>query len=57
MKKGTERHPNSQCRQCREQEPKVDGMEERVPIGVCRNTSTAAREKKERSVPGRDSGP
>ena len=31
----------------REQEPKVDGVEERVPTtGVCRNTSTAAKGEK-----------
>ena len=32
-------------------------MEERVPAGVYRNTSTAARVKKERIVLERDSGP
>ena len=37
-----------QCKQCtREQEPKVDGMVERVPDGVYKNTSTVARERKE----------
>ena len=40
-----------------EQEPKVDGMEERVPAGVRRNSSTAARVKKERIVLERGSGP
>ena len=30
------------------QEPRADGMEERVPAGLYRNTSTAARVKKER---------
>ena len=34
---GTEKHRNLQCKQCtREQEPKMDGMEERVPAGVYR---------------------
>ena len=32
-------------------------MEERVPAGVYRNTSTAERVKKERTVLERDSGP
>ena len=42
-KKGTEKHLNSQFKQCtREQERKVDGMEERVPARLYRNTSTAA---------------
>ena len=37
-KKGTEKHLNLQCKQCiTEQEPKVDGTEERVPVGVCRS--------------------
>ena len=37
-------HLNSQCKQCtREQGPKVDGPEERVPVGVYRNTSTVAK--------------
>ena len=50
-KKGTEKHLNLQCKQCtREQEPKVDGMAARVPAGVYRNTSTAARVQKERVV-------
>ena len=50
-KKGTEKHLNWQCKQCtREREPKVDGTEERVPAGVYRNASTAARETKERIV-------
>ena len=35
----------------------MDGTEERVPVGVYRNTSTAARVKKERIVLERDSGP
>ena len=57
-KKGTEKPLNLQCRQCtREQEPKVDGTEERVPVGVYGKTSTAARVKKERIVLERDSGP
>ena len=61
FEEGTEKHPNLQCKQCkqctREQEPKVEGKEEGVPAGVCRNTSTAARVKKERIVLERDSGP
>ena len=58
LKKGTEKHLNSQCKQCtRVQEPKVDGVEERLPIGAYRNTSTAARVKKERIVLERESGP
>ena len=57
-KKGTEKPLNSQRKQCaKEQEPQVDGMEERVPTGVCRHTSTAVRVKKERIVQERDSGP
>ena len=57
-KKGTGKHLNSRCKQCtREQEPKVDGTEERHPVGVYRNTSTAARVKKERIVLERGSGP
>ena len=35
----------------------MDGVEERVPTGVYRNTSTAARVKKERIVLERDRGP
>ena len=38
-------------------EPKVDGTEERVPVGVYRNISTVAKVKKERIVLERDSGP
>ena len=41
----------------REQEPKVDGVEERVPVGAYRSTSTAAKAKQERIVLERDSGP
>ena len=42
----------------REQEPKVDGMEEWVPTVVYRDTSTAVRVKKERIVlEERSSGP
>ena len=49
---------NSQCKHCkREQEPKVDGTEGRVPIGVYRNSSTAAKVTKVRIVLERDSGP
>ena len=56
--KGTEDHLSLQCKQCtREQEAKVDGTEERVPVGAYRNTSTAALVKKERIVLERDSGP
>ena len=44
-KKGTEKHLK--------QEPKVNGVDERVPAGVYRNTSTAARVKKERIVKGK----
>ena len=52
--KGTEKHLNSQCKQCtREQEPNVEW----VPVGVCRNTSAVARVKKERIVQERNSGP
>ena len=40
-----------------EQEPKVDGTEDRVPAGANRSTSTAERLKKERIVLERDSGP
>ena len=37
---------------------KVDGTEDRVPVGVYRNTSTVAEvKKKERIVLERDSGP
>ena len=44
--------------QCaREQEPKVDGVEERVPVGAYRSTSTAETVKKERIVLEKDSGP
>ena len=57
-KKGMEEHLNLHCKQCtREQEPKVDGTEERVPVGVYRSTSTAAKVKMERIVLERDSGP
>ena len=57
-KKGTEKHLNLQCKQCaREQEPKVDGTVERVPVGVYRSTSIAVRVKEERIVLARDSGP
>ena len=35
----------------------MDGVAERVPVGVHRNTSTAARVKKVRIVLERDSGP
>ena len=39
-------------------EAKVDGTEDRVPVGVYRNTSTVAEvKKKERIVLERDSGP
>ena len=55
-KKGTEKHPNLQCKQCtRESEPKADGMEEEVQVGACRNCSTVERVKKERIVLERDS--
>ena len=38
-KKGTEKHLILQCKQCtKEQEPKVDGVEERVPVGVHNRT-------------------
>ena len=57
-KKGAEKHLNLQCKQCtREQEGKVDGAEERVPVGAYRSTSTAAKVKKKRIVLERDSGP
>ena len=57
-KKGTGKHLNSQFKQCtREQEPEVDGTEERVPVGVYRSTATAAKVKKERIVLERDNGP
>ena len=50
-KMGTEKTLNSQCTQfTREHEPKVDGMDGRVPAAGYRNTSTAARVKKERIV-------
>ena len=45
--KGTEKHLNSQCKQCtREQGAQLDGTEERVPVGVYRNTSTVAKGEK-----------
>ena len=54
----TEKHLNSQCRQCtREQEPQVDGVEERVSIGAYRGTSTVERVRKERIVLERDRAP
>ena len=57
-KKGTEKHQNLQCKQCtREQEAKVDGTEERVPVEAYTRTSTAAKVKKERIVLESDSGP
>ena len=50
-KKGTEKHLNSQCKQCtRELWPKEDGTEARVPVGVYRNCSTVAKVTKERIV-------
>ena len=58
FEEGRGRHLNLQCRQCtREQEPNVDGTEDRVPVGAYRNTSTAAKMKKERIVLERDCGP
>ena len=47
---GTGKHPNLQCKQ-------VDGMEERVPVGVHRNTSTAERVNNGRVVLESDRGP
>ena len=45
-KKCTGTHLNSQCKQCaRKQERKVDGTEERIPVGVYRSTSTTVRWK------------
>ena len=41
----------------REQEAKVDGTEDRVPVGVYRNTSTAEKVTNERIVLARDCGP
>ena len=47
-----------QRKQCtREQEPKGDGTEERVLVGVYRNASTKTKVKKERIVLQRESGP
>ena len=55
-KKGAERHLNLQCKQCT-REAKVDGTEERVPLGAYRSTASAAKVKKERIVLERGSGP
>ena len=42
LKNGTEKRLNLLCKQCtRDQEAKVVGTEERVPVGACRSTSTA----------------
>ena len=58
FEEGYGKHLNLQCKQCtREQEAKVDGTEERDPVGAYRSTSTAAKVKKERIVLERDSGP
>ena len=58
FEEGTEKHLKSQCRQCTgEQEPEVDGVEERVAVGAYMSTSSAERVKKERIVLERDSGP
>ena len=49
----TDNHLKWQSKQCtREQESKVDGMEERALVGVYRSTSPAARVKKERNRAG-----
>ena len=57
-KKGTEKRLNLQCKQCtREEEAEVGGTEERIPTGVYRNPSTAARVERERIVRERDSRP
>ena len=53
-KKGAGERLNSQCKQCTTEQ---DGTDERVPVGVYRNASTAAKVKKERIVLERDSGP
>ena len=57
-KNGTEKHLNLPFKQCtREHEAKVDGTEERVPVGANRSTSTAAKAKKERIMLEWDSAP